>query len=130
MFDFHEKRKIRSLLYSKPVIAVLVLLSGFLAVSAYNRYEIAAETKERLEARQAELDKLEERAQMLEARVEHLKDERGVEEELRTRFDVAKEGEEVVIILEDAEVDVVSPEPPSAPSEPAGSFFDRFKFWE
>jgi cell division protein FtsB len=127
MFDFHEKRKIRSTLYSKPVIGLLVVVSGFLIVSAYNRYEVAHETKHRLDVRQAELDALKEREASLEAKVRYLEDDRGVEEELRSRFDVAKEGEEVVIIMDDRsevssqEVSTPTPEPPS--------FLERLRFW-
>lgn len=128
MFDFHEKRRIRELLYSKPAIGFLFLLTILLSVSAYNRYEIAEETKERLEAKQAELDALEERADTLETKVRYLEDERGVEEELRSRFDVAKEGEDVIILVDERHgSDEGRPIDPSP--EPRPSFFERLKFW-
>jgi cell division protein FtsB len=101
MFDFHEKRKIRGLLYSKPVIGLLFVVAILLSVSAYNRWEIARETEVKLEAKQRELQALSERAATLGAKVHYLEDERGVEEELRSRFDVAKEGEDVVVLIDD-----------------------------
>jgi len=127
MFDFHEKRKIRSMLYSKPVIALLFLATGLLLMSAYNRYEAAAETKHRLDTRQAELNALSDRAEVLEAKVRYLEDERGVEEELRSRFDVAKEGEEVVVIVDDRPATNANLETTTLPEKP--SFFARLKFW-
>lgn len=115
------------MLYSKPVIAMLFVATGFLLVSAYNRYEAAVETKNRLETRQAELDALSSRAEVLEAKVRYLEDERGVEEELRSRFDVAKEGEEVVVIVDDRSATDVDLELVAEPEKP--SFFARLKFW-
>ena len=127
MFDFHEKRKIRSMLYSKPVVALLFMATGFLLVAAYDRYEVAVGTKHRLDTRQAELDALSNRAEILEAKVRYLKDDRGVEEELRSRFDVAKEGEEVVVIVDDQPATSANLEIMNEPKEP--SFFERLKFW-
>jgi len=48
-----------------------------------------------------ELARLTERAAVLEADVAHLLSERGIEEEIRDRYQVAKEGEHVVVILDD-----------------------------
>lgn len=104
MFDFHEKRKIRSILYSKPVIGVLFALSILLSFSVYNRYSIAEEMQHKLDAKRSELEALTVRAESLDSKVKYLEDERGIEEELRNRFDVAKEGEQVVILLDDRKV--------------------------
>jgi len=101
MFDFHEKRKIRSFLYSKTVFVLLLLLTILLSISAYNRFTVAKETKERLDERRTDLEALEMRADVLDAKVQYLENDRGVEEELRNRFDVAREGEQVIIILDD-----------------------------
>lgn len=86
----------------------------------------------RKEEQEEELEALQQRAQALEANVDHLMDERGIEEELRNRFDVAKEGEQVVIILDDedasnSDLDALS-EPPGN-GDPGHSFWSRFKFW-
>ena len=103
MFDFHEKRKIRSILYSKPVSAVLLLGALALSFSVYDRFMVAKSIEQKLEARKEELRILEERAGALQAKVEYLEDERGIEEEIRNRFDVAKTGEQVVIIVDEPE---------------------------
>ncbi len=100
MFDFHEKRRIRRYIYSKPVIGLIFLLSAVLTFSVYDRYVVSKEMQEKLGAKRTELKEIEMRAQALEAKVKYLSDERGIEEELRSRFDVAKEGEEVVILLD------------------------------
>lgn len=132
MFDFHEKRKIRSILYSKVTIGILFILVGFLLMSVYERYSVEREMTAKREAKERELHDLEYRAAVLESKVEDLRDARGVEEELRNRFDVAKEGEEVIVIVDDkkapTDLDALTVPPGTEPEE-EGSFLDFLKFW-
>jgi cell division protein FtsB len=133
MFDFHEKRKIRSVLYSRPVVAFLCICTIILSFSVYHRYTVAREMKAKLSDREQELSELRSRAELLESKVEYLKNERGIEEELRNRFDVVKEGEQVIILIDEPEV---SDKPSFFPmSEDARvdedqSFVDRLRFWD
>jgi len=48
-----------------------------------------------------ELNELLDRKAGLEGKVEYLREERGIESEIRKHFDVAKEGEQVVVLLDD-----------------------------
>ena len=132
MFDFHEKRKIRTIMYSKMSIVLLFFLAFFIGMSAYERYSVEREMAARLEARHNELESLKQRAAVLESDVEHLQNERGIEEELRSRFDVAKEGEQIVIILEDEEEKEVHTETEKktqGTQETNGAWWDMLKFW-
>lgn len=134
MFDFHEKRKIRKVLYSKVVFIILLFIAVLLSTSAYSRFIVAQQTKERLEDRRIDLKALETRAEVLGSKVEHLENERGIEEELRNRFDVAKEGEQVVIILEDRDVREeieknIKDEASFKTESGIKSFMNLFKFW-
>ncbi len=131
MFDFHEKRKIRNILYSWPVIAVLVFCTIVLSVSVYHRYTVAHDMGVKLSAREHELEELKQQAEILDAKVEYLKNDRGIEEELRNRFDVVREGEKVVIFTGEAkqpneESDTTKPSDSTTESE---SFWSHFKFW-
>lgn len=134
MFDFHEKRKIRSILYSKASVTVLLLISFFVGMSAYERYVVEREMAAKLDEKRQKLESLQLRATALEADVEHLQNERGIEEELRGRFDVVKEGEQVVIIIDDESETPTQGAPetrevtPSA--HPEASVWSSFKFWE
>ena len=100
MFDFHEKRKIRTIVYSKVSIGIILCLTVFLGISVFERFTVEREMAGKLEDKKQELETLKLRAEALESDVEHLKNERGIEEELRSRFDVVKEGEQVVVILD------------------------------
>jgi hypothetical protein len=132
MFDFHEKRKIRRVIYSKVFIAAVFIATIFLGMSVYERYSMEREMAAKLDDRARELRVLEERALLLESKVEHLKNERGIEEELRTRFDVAREGEQVVIIIDDAEQKKAENHTENTEeneSEADPSLLEMLKFW-
>lgn len=132
MFDFHEKRKIRSVVYSRYSIGAIVLVALLISMSVYERYSVEREMAAKREARSGELEELKNRAAALESKVVHLQDERGIEEEIRGRFDVAKEGEQVVIIL-DEEATTSEGEGASFQdmngTDTKASFFDWLHFW-
>jgi cell division protein FtsB len=131
MFDFHEKRKIRRVVYSKFFIVGIFLVTFLIGRSVFERYTMEREMAEKLENRIEERELLHARAAALESKVKHLRNERGIEEELRTRFDVAREGEQVVIIIDDPEKkeqkSFVSDEEIAESSNT--SFFEMLKFW-
>lgn len=135
MFDFHEKRKIRTILYSRPVVFVIMIVTILLSFSVYNRYSVAKDMEQKLEAKKQELRELEERARHIESKVEYLADERGVEEELRNRFDAIREGEQVVILLDDKgdgkkEIEEIGPTDAVDTDESfMRSVIGVFKFW-
>ncbi len=99
MFDFQQKRKFRSILESRITWVLLLVLLGSVLVSAYDRYLIAREMAGRRAEAEAELAELKARQDDLKAEVDYLSNERGIEAEVRRQFDVAREGEQVVIIL-------------------------------
>lgn len=125
MFDFHQKRKLRAAFESRITWTILLVLSGLMIVSAYDRYQIARDMAERRLDAEQEQARLRERRTELEADVEYLSNERGIEAEMRRQFDVAREGEQVVIIVEDEE-----PAPASATtSDDAEVERPWYRFW-
>jgi len=103
MAGFGKKRKITEYFYSKTVIAVLLVIIVFLSISVYERFTVEREMVLRHDQAQKEMQELLQRKATLEERVEYLSGERGIEEEIRKHFDVAKEGEKVIIIVDDKE---------------------------
>lgn len=103
MFDFHERRKIKAMVFSWPVILLVLVASALLTSSVYERFLKEREVAHRRAERTAELTELTERSNALEAQVRYLESERGIEEAIRDRYDAAKEGERVVIITGDPE---------------------------
>lgn len=100
MIDFRQKRKVRTILSSHYTHAVLFVVFIFLAMSALERYQIAEEMESRRVAAEEEAAALEVRRAQIDAQVKYLSDDRGVEAELRRQFDVSRDGEQVVVIVE------------------------------
>lgn len=89
--------------------------------------------EERLKESQTRLDSLHQRAELLQSKVEYMEDERGIEEELRNRFDVIKEGEQVIVLIDDRTQKesstslLTTSEIEEATT--SSSFFEKLKFW-
>ncbi len=101
MFDFHQKRKLRTVVNSPVTQGVILSLALMVGWSAYVRYDIAMEMRDRRVQAELQAKALEARKQALEEQVEYLSSERGIEAEMRRQFDVALPGEKVVVIVED-----------------------------
>ena len=106
MLEFYQKRTWRTILHSPVAFVIAVLLCLAMANVVYGRYTIEREMiGKRLEA-EKKLEVLINRKAELERKVEYLSNDRGIEAEMRRNFDVARPGEQVVIIL-DTEPDAV-----------------------
>ncbi|MFT7644883.1 MAG: cell division protein FtsB [Candidatus Paceibacteria bacterium] len=101
MFDFHQKRKFRTVINSHYTQGLIILLVFWVGWSAYVRYDIAMEMSDRRVKAEQQAATLEVRKEALEEQVKYLSGERGIESEMRRQFDVALEGEQVVVIVED-----------------------------
>jgi cell division protein FtsB len=111
---FGKKHSFTSYFHSKFGIAILLFLVVMLAQSVYGRYVVERQMAERRDALAKELIDLELRKNALEAKVDYMLGERGIEEEIRSNFDVARAGEQVVILVgEDTTI-----AEPMAPQEP------------
>jgi cell division protein FtsB len=123
MFDFQQKRKIRAMAESRVVWVVLLVLATFVSVSTFERYTIARDMAEDRDEAEAELQALKVRHDELEAEVKYLSNERGIEAEMRRQFDVARDGEKVVVIVEDKVLEATSSATTTLPKRP------WYRFW-
>ena len=90
----------RKLWKTRAVLAVLVMLCVVVGWSAFTRWQVEREMAHRAAAVEAEYEALHERYTALEEEVAYLNDERSLESEIRKHFDVAREGESVVILVD------------------------------
>ncbi len=109
MLQFYQKRSLRGWLHSPIAIGVLGLIILFMISVVYQRYTIEQEMVDRRVEAEAKLKMLEDRRAELEKKVEYLSNERGIEAEMRRNFDVARPGEQVVIILDDEKKPEIEP---------------------
>lgn len=129
MFDFHEKRKIKSWVFSKSSIVILLALSLWFSGSVYERYKKERETAHTYTGRAAELGALKQQAAVLQEKVRYIQSDRGIEDEIRDRYDVVKKGERVAIVMDAPEADV-SRESTATEATTTQSFLSRlFFFW-
>ncbi|MEK7555668.1 MAG: septum formation initiator family protein [Patescibacteria group bacterium] len=105
MLDFQQKKKLRKAMYSKVVLFILSIVALFLGNATWNVYQKYSEARQNEEIVSNEIQKLQERERDLSVDIARLNTERGVEEELRKRFGVAKKGEEVMVIVEPTVLD-------------------------
>jgi len=98
---FEQKRQIRRLMYSKIAMVGLFVVCGFLANGLFNIYGKARESMDRKNLSAQSLVRLQEREAKLQAEIERLDSRNGLEEELRNRYSLSKEGERVIVIIED-----------------------------
>lgn len=111
MFDFYERRKMRNIVYSKPILALLAVVVVLLAYSAWGTYQKEFETRETWKNRASVLSGMKERESELQQEIGRLGTEKGVESEIRSKFEVAKEGEDVIVIVEPPEEEATTAPP-------------------
>ena len=120
MRNFKGKRGLGDILESKPVLvflSVLVLVSVWSLIGFWGRM---AETQKNRKTAEEKVSELAQAKIKLEADIGKLESERGIEEVLREDYGLAKEGEGMIIVMED-------PNLPETEKEKPGGFWNFFK---
>ena len=102
-FDMVSKKQNKKIhiQYTIATVLVLCVILFFIARASFGAYQkMRASTEKRHRAEQTQ-NELQARLDSLSKKVEYLDTERGLEEEIRSKFNVAKEGEEVFVIVGD-----------------------------
>ncbi len=103
MKKFEAKKQIKSKIYSKTTLIILIFIIILLIKGVFVLYLRNKESIEVRDGSEAKLLSLENRRNTLSAEIEKLNKDDGVEEEIREKFNVAKPGEKVVIIVPEEE---------------------------
>lgn len=88
------------MLSSLPVLVLVSLLFVYSVFVAYGAYERAAQAEAHVDDVRAELYDLEARAIEIDTELNKLGTQRGVEEELREKYNVGREGEQAILLVE------------------------------
>ncbi len=100
MREFEQRRHPARLL-GKRLITVVLFIALLLAVKgAWGVYDKKQETDRLRTEAEAKMSELSERSEALSETVAKLKTEEGIEAELRRQFEVGKEGEGVIIVMD------------------------------
>lgn len=101
MRNFQEKKGLKYYMQSKPV---LVLLTIIVIAFAWNITSLAGKLQETYKNKKIEQEKisdLKSRKEKLSYDINRLSTEEGKEEIIRENFGMVKEGEQVIVIIED-----------------------------
>ncbi len=88
------------LVYSKVTILITVFFIIVLIPGVYGIYKKVSESEKDRKAAERELADLETREQMLVLKVDRGNTDRGLEEQIREKYNVAKEGESVIVLVD------------------------------
>jgi cell division protein FtsB len=102
MKEFQERAKTRRKRRSKILLLFMFLILIFLAKGAYSAYAKESESRVEVERSLKEKETLDKRYQVMSEQSDELKSNVGIESEIRNKFDVAKPGEGVIIIVDKA----------------------------
>ncbi len=86
--------------FSWVTLTLLLLMSLLLMQGVWEMYHKNTLAKSRAKKALSDLQKVEAREKSLLKNLEHIKTSEGIEEELRRKFDVARMGEQLLIIID------------------------------
>jgi uncharacterized ion transporter superfamily protein YfcC len=97
--EFQKRRKIRNRIYSKTTFFILLVIIIFLSHATWKVYKTKIESRKNFEKVLADLEQMRKNEEKLNIDLQRLSTEKGKEEEIRKKFNVAKEGEGVVYVV-------------------------------
>lgn len=100
MEDFQYRKKIRKTVSSRAFFFISLVITIALLNGAWGMWTKERESNQEREKVVRELEMIKTREEELTASIERLNTAQGVEKEIRQKFSVAKEGEEVVLIVD------------------------------
>lgn len=103
--SFRKKNRVLKKVYSIPVLILLLVILFFVLRGTWGVYQRASLSKDKLMLAQVEVTELKKRQENISSKISRLNTNTGIEEEIREKFNVVKEGEEMVVII-DKEKDV------------------------
>ena len=101
MREFQEKQKIKKRLYSKTSIVIVIIVVVFISrgvIGVYAKERDSRMELSLLEKRKAELS---DRLARVSLNNDRLKTEEGIESEIRSKFDVVKPDEGVIVVVDE-----------------------------
>jgi cell division protein FtsB len=110
MFSLRKKRNFWYYAKTGPALLALSVAFVFVGRAAFRIYEKERVSGDDLTKTESQYKEYSLRAATLESEIARLKSNRGVEEEIRNKFRLAKDGEKMVVIVEPKEISTSTPE--------------------
>lgn len=100
MREFESKQKFKHRMYSFPALAILLIITGALVKGSYSLIVKEREGASEVKKLALEIEALRVRENELEVENKRLNTTEGVEEEIKSKFNVARAGEQVAVIVD------------------------------
>lgn len=110
MRGYGNKKKGNSILYSWPVLVVFAVILLFFAWGVLRFVVKMRDTEKNKRIAALKVEELTKSKEKLSADIESLKTDKGVEANIREKFGFAKEGEELIVVVEDRNTAKKEPE--------------------
>lgn len=101
MREFQDRRRTKKFLHSRYALAVLIVVLLLLSRGVWGIYAKYEKSQALVEKSKADLAILQSRQDTLTKSIEALNTEEGREKELRDRFGVVRQGEKMIILVDD-----------------------------
>lgn len=101
MLDIQQKRKVRAFMYNRVTLGALFLLVLLALHSTWVVYDKKTSSEEMREVVQKQVSELRDRDGDLQGKIDKLATVSGIEEEIRSKFSVAKNDESMVVVVPD-----------------------------
>lgn len=110
MRKFQEKSGFRKIVESRPVLLILFVILLLFAWNIFTFLDKGREAKRNLDIANNKLTELENNKKKLENDLKALDSVDGIEASIRNKYGLVKEGEEVVIVVDDKNAPIEVPE--------------------
>lgn len=105
MYDFQQRNKIKRIFYSRATIVFFCIITVLLVRGAYMVVKKEKESQRNVDLIEQKLILAREKKEELSKDIASIQTESGVEREIRNKFSVTKEGEDVAVIVDTVETD-------------------------
>ena len=101
MAEFKKNKKLKGMLFSKAILLVLFVFSVILIILLIDIIPKEINTRRNKQTVLNQLNSLKDQSLALGSQIEKLKTNDGLEEKIREKFRVVKEGEGLIVIVDD-----------------------------
>jgi len=105
--DYRKRKNINKVIYSRPFLLVFFMITAFFVYTVVSIAPKVIETKKNKNMVKAEFENFTNQEEKLKLETERTQSKEGIEENLREKFRVAKEGEGLIIISDEEIKEVV-----------------------
>lgn len=121
MKKFQEKKKWKDIVQSKPVLILFGIVLITFAYSVFGLMNRMQESRKNRIVEENKIQEFEQRKNKLSTDIANLKTEKGVEENIREKFGLVKEGEGMIVVVDEKD------QTDKTKQTSSGKFVDFFK---